>query len=292
MRIHAIKTGQIGVKNSYVEPKGNNRLMRLASVLLDPNFREIPIYTWVVEHPEGLIVIDTGETAQVNEPDYFPFLQRPYWKSQYRFEIEPEDEIGAQMRRLGLPPEDVRWLILTHAHFDHTDALYHFPNAVALFSRKEYEDVASFRSAHFAFPSKWPDWLKPQLIDHVPEPVGPFSHSFTVTKAGDVQLVPTPGHTMGHQSVLLHVGDLTYFFGGDTSFDLPSLLHGIIDAPAFNGPKTLETRQRILDYAADTPLVYLTTHDPETASRLNNRITLKPVQSHPSEEALQREPVR
>jgi N-acyl homoserine lactone hydrolase len=298
MHIHAIRTGQIAVKNSYVEAKGNNRLMRLASVLLDPTFRDIPIYAWVIEHPEGLMVIDTGETALVNEPEYFPVLQRPYWKTQYRFDVAPEDEIGAQMRRLGLPPEEVRWLIQTHAHFDHTDALYYFPNSRILFSRKEYEDVTTYRSAHFAFPSKWPHWLKPQLVDYVPQAVGPFSQSFTVTQAGDVQIVPTPGHTLGHQSVLLHEGDVTYFFGGDTSFDLPSLLSGVIDAPAFNAHKTLETRQKILDYACDTPLVYLTTHDPETANRLHNKETLqvgssvKPVQDSQSLQQQKREPAR
>jgi hypothetical protein len=44
-----------------------------------------------------------------------------------------------------------------------------------------------------------------------------------------------------------------------------------MDAPAANAPVDYETRQRILDYARDTPLVYLTTHDFATADRLENR---------------------
>jgi len=274
MRIHALRCGQMSVKSNYVEAKGSNRLMRLTSSLLDTSFQEIPIYTWVIEHPEGLIVIDVGETAKVNEPDYFPAWQRPYWKTQYRFRITPADEIGTQMRALNLPPEEVRWLILTHAHFDHTDALYHFPNAKVYFSRREFRDVITFRSAHFAFPSKWPSWLKPQIVPYTPEALGPFNQSFTLTQAGDVHIVPTPGHTMGHQSVILQDEGFTYFFGADTSFDLTSLLNSIIDAPAYNAHKVLETRQRILDFAQDTPLVYLTTHDYQTPIRLQNKETL------------------
>jgi glyoxylase-like metal-dependent hydrolase (beta-lactamase superfamily II) len=263
------------VKRNYVEGKGRIRLLRLTSVLLDSAFVDIPVYAWAIEHPEGTIVIDTGETAQVNDPEYFPAIQRPYWKSQYRFKISPQDEIGPQLRARGIEPEAVRWLVLTHTHFDHTDALYHFPNAEVVVSRKEYDDAQTYRSAHFAFPSKWPRWLKPRLIDYVPGRVGPFSQSYVLTKAGDVRIVPTPGHTMGHQSVILQDEGLHYFFGGDTSFDLPSLLNGTLDAPAFNSDAVLETRRRILDYARDVPLVYLTTHDFETENRLIRRIPLQ-----------------
>jgi glyoxylase-like metal-dependent hydrolase (beta-lactamase superfamily II) len=278
MRIHALNTGSMTVKQSYVEGKGHSRLSRLTSVLFDPKFHTpIPIYTWVIEHPEGTIVIDTGETAQVNDPSYFPAYQRPYWTSQYRFHITPEDEIGPQLRRRGIEPESVRWVIMTHAHFDHSDGLYHFPNATFLFSRKEYEDTQIYRSMRFAFPDKWPQWLIPQLIDYVPERIGPFEQSYTVTKAGDVRIVPTPGHTMGHQSVLLTTDTETIFFGGDTSFDLRSLEQDIIDAPAYNSDATLLTRQRIKDFALDVPVVYLTTHDPETEHRLNERTLLRPI---------------
>jgi N-acyl homoserine lactone hydrolase len=173
-------------------------------------------------------------------------------------------------------PQDVRWVVMTHAHFDHSDALYHFPNAQVIFSRKEYEQTMRSRALHFAFPSKWPRSMKPHLIDYVPEPLGPFSESYPLTIAGDVWLVPTPGHTMGHQSVILRDNGMSYFFAGDASFDLPSLLNGTIDAPAENADKVFETRQRIIDYASEKPTVYLATHDAENEHRLSRQITLMP----------------
>jgi glyoxylase-like metal-dependent hydrolase (beta-lactamase superfamily II) len=276
MRIHAIKTGQMTVKSNYVTAKGHNRLFRLTSALMDGTWREIPVYTWAIEHPEGVIVIDVGETSLVNRPDYFPLIERPYWTTQYEFHVRPEDEIGPQLRDRGIPPEDVRWVVMTHAHFDHSDALYHFPNSEVIFSRKELDDVYRYRSAHFAFPSKWPYWMKQRVIDYVPEPLGPFDQSYPLTQAGDVRIVPTPGHTMGHQSVILQAEGMTFFFGGDTSFDLPSLMNGTIDAPTFNAHALLQTRGRILDLAKDTPLIYLTTHDHQTERRLEQRMALMP----------------
>jgi N-acyl homoserine lactone hydrolase len=279
MKMHAIRTGEMDVKTRYYDAKKRHRLLRLNSVLLDRQFMRIPIYAWVIEHPEGLIVIDTGETSKVTDPNYFPILQRPYWLSQYRFYVNPEDEIGEQMRQMALPPEAVRWVILTHTHFDHSDALYHFPNAQFIISEKEYRDVSRFRSAHFAFPSKWPGWFRPHVIRYLPEAIGPFEQSYVLTQDGTVRIVPTPGHTLGHQSVIVEDKGLSFFFGGDSSFDLESLLDERIDAPAFDENKVLETRRLILDYAEDRPTVYLTTHDQQTAERLEQRLILsrKPV---------------
>jgi N-acyl homoserine lactone hydrolase len=274
MRMHAIQTALIDVKRRYVDARGSNRLARLTSVLLDREFTSIPVYAWVVEHPEGLLVIDTGETARVQQPDFFPVLQRPYWQSQFRFHVTPETEIGAQMRQLNLAPEDVRWVVLTHTHFDHSDALYHFPNAEFILSRKEYHDICKYRSAHFGFPSKWPSWFQPRTITFEPTPVGTFSQSHRLTRAGDVWIVPTPGHTMGHQSVVVQNEGTSLFFAGDTSFDQDSLLKNRIDAPTFNAHAAAETRRRILDYARHTPLVYLTTHDFATGERLRQRTPL------------------
>jgi glyoxylase-like metal-dependent hydrolase (beta-lactamase superfamily II) len=274
MHIHAINTALIDVKTRYVSAAGRLRIVRLTNVLLDPNFTSIPVYTWAIEHPEGVIVIDTGESAERTNPHYFPAVQRPYWTSQYRFHVTPEQEIGPQLRQRGISPEDVRWLIMTHAHFDHSGGLRYFPNAEVIYTRKEYTDVQTFRSAHFDFPSKYPSWLKPRLIDFVPESVGTFAESFPVTKAGDVRLVPTPGHTMGHQSVVLQDEGYTFFFAGDASFDQASLLNGTLDAPAYNSNADLATRQRILKYAAQTPMVYLSTHDHQTEQRLLNRTTV------------------
>jgi N-acyl homoserine lactone hydrolase len=274
MRIHALRTANMQVKRSYVAAPGRIRLFRLTSVLLDPNWTDIPVFAWAIEHPEGVIVIDTGETARVHDPNFFPAWQRPYWTSQYRWRIDRMDEIGPQLRVRGIPPEDVRWVVLTHAHFDHTDGLHHFRNAEFIFSRKEWDDTQLYRSARFAFPAHWPKWLKLRLIDHVPERVGPFERSYALTKAGDVRIVPTPGHTMGHQSVILEQDGLTYFFAGDASFDQASLLNGTLDAPAYNSNVVYETRRRILDYASDTPLIYLTTHDHQTEHRLRERIPL------------------
>ena len=64
MKIHAIQTGTVAIKTRQRSGKGEG-FGRLVNTLLDPEWTPmLPIYAWVIEHPEGVIVVDTGETAR------------------------------------------------------------------------------------------------------------------------------------------------------------------------------------------------------------------------------------
>ena len=61
----------------------------------------LPIYAFAIEHPEGVIVVDTGETAGASKPGYFPSWH-PGFRCAVREWVEPEQEIGPQLERLGI----------------------------------------------------------------------------------------------------------------------------------------------------------------------------------------------
>ena len=76
-------------------------------------------------------MVDTGETARTAEPNYHP-RYHPFYRLAVRYAIRPEDEIGPQLIRLGIRPTDVRMVIMTHLHSDHSGGLYHFPKSEIL----------------------------------------------------------------------------------------------------------------------------------------------------------------
>jgi hypothetical protein len=58
--VHAIRTGLVQVKLAQMEGRGKG-LARTAHVLVDKEWSEwLPIYAWVIDHPEGIIVVDSG----------------------------------------------------------------------------------------------------------------------------------------------------------------------------------------------------------------------------------------
>jgi len=61
--IRAIRTGLVRVRRAQREAQSTG-LARVTDMLFDKEWTEwLPIYAWVIEHDEGIIVVDTGETA-------------------------------------------------------------------------------------------------------------------------------------------------------------------------------------------------------------------------------------
>lgn len=275
MKVYGLEIGRVQVTERWRDGVGTG-IKRMMNALFDKNMTGwLPIYVWILEHPEGLIVIDTGIPANANKPRYFP----PYMPLVQRaaiFDISPEEEIGPQMQALGLDPKDVRWVVLTHLHQDHDGGLHHFPNAEFIVSRGEWAFASGFKGRMNGYLNqRWPRRFAPTLIDFQEGAVGPFSKHAKLTTAGDVILVPTPGHSPGHLSVLLKEGDTTIMFAGDTSYTEAHLVQMRADGVGTDIEAELSTHRKILAYAAENPTVYLPSHDPEALQRLNKRTTLR-----------------
>ena len=88
--------------------------------------------------------------------------------------------------------------------------------------------------------------------------------------------IPTPGHTPGHVSVIVR-GAPSIFIAGDTSYTEELLTQGVVDGVSPDEGVARQTNQRILALAREQPLVYLPSHDPQSADRLARLATLTPL---------------
>lgn len=271
MKIHAIQTGTVAIRPNQRQGKGIG-FARLVNTLSDRRWTEpLPIYAWVIEHPEGVILIDTGESAKAASPGYFPSWH-PFLKNAI-FQVKPEQEVGFQLQSIGIHPNDVRWVILTHLHTDHAGGLHHFPGSEILVVRRAFELASGFAAQARGFlPHHWPSWFTPKLIDLTPNSFGVFPRSFKLTKTGDVVIVLTSGHTDTHISVVLQDSDFSYFFAGDASYSEQLMLDRKIDGIALNGQEATRTLASIQKFARSTACIYLPTHDPDAGNRLATKM--------------------
>ena len=269
MRIHALHTGNVSIKPGQFEASGPRALRRLQMAAQRHWAEPMPVRAWLIEHPEGLILVDTGERADQPVSGPTRLFVRKF--------IEPHQEVSERLRALGVAARDVRWVVLTHLHDDHVGGLRAFEGSEVLVSRAEYELATGPRGALLGYqPGRWPGWLRPRLVDFGDGPLGPFERSLKLTGAGDVALVPTPGHTPGHLSVVVREPDHRVLLAGDASYDERLLLEQVTDGAAYNDAVDRHTRRRLLRFVRETPTVYLPTHDPAAERRLRDREITRP----------------
>ena len=92
-------------------------------------------------------------------------------------------------------------------------------------------------------------------------------------------MVPTPGHTPGHYSVIVQEDEHALFFAGDTSYPQQLLLEQAIDGITRDVALYQQTSQQIRTYLQSVPTIYLPSHDPESAHRLATRTVVVPVKA-------------
>lgn len=266
-KVHALRTGLVQVKRAQMESRGKG-IARTVHMLTDEDWSAwLPIFAWIVEHDEGILIVDTGETARVHERGYHPSWH-PFYRRAVRFSVQPEEEIGPQLRALGIAARDVRGVVLTHLHTDHAGGLAHFAGCRTWVDGMEFRRASGLGGILQGYlPHRWPKWWQPEFIQWQDRPIGPFARSMPLTKRGDVSIVPTPGHTPNHISVV--VGDSPMIFlAGDTSYDQNLLIAGKVDGVSPDVAVSSETLGRIATLAGQRPLIYLPSHDPEAPDRL------------------------
>jgi glyoxylase-like metal-dependent hydrolase (beta-lactamase superfamily II) len=271
IRIHNIQTGWVAVKTAHRQYSGIDGV-RFPALLLDPYWTEwMPIHTWVIEHPEGVIIVDTGETAQVNDPAYTNCDPATHfiYRTQLRFQVQEQDELVAQLTRLGITHKDVRWVIQTHLHSDHMGNLKHFITSEIVLSPLDYPNALG------TLPCQYSPDMSPTLVAFTPHEITGFERAYPVTKAGDVLIIPTPGHSAGHQSVMLIDGEVTYCFAGDATFSEAQLRNGNIGAIVKNPTQSRHSIAQLQAYCRQHATVYLPSHDAESRTRLLNTSTVQ-----------------
>jgi N-acyl homoserine lactone hydrolase len=269
MKLHAIQTGSVRIKTAQVEGRGRGLRRRLA-IFADSNWTEwLPTFAWVIDHPEGVIVVDTGQGAHLLESGK---ALHPYVRWETGFQIDHDEEIGPQLRALGIGPRDVKQVVLTHLHIDHDGGLAHFPHSEVLVAPGELRTASGWAGRVRGYlPNRWPSWFDPTPLNLAPETFGSFTASKRLTEAGDIVAVATPGHTANHISVIVEQNGTTFFLAGDTSYDERLMLAGRVDGVSANDDVATATLHAIKDFTLTRPTVYLPTHDPQSAVRLANR---------------------
>ncbi|OHV19439.1 N-acyl homoserine lactonase family protein [Rhizobium sp. RMa-01] len=198
-RLHAFHCGYERFPNAIFDPFSS-----------DPaGLREIPYFIYLIEHSDGLVLFDTGAHPNLIA-DITAYLGPE--AENWGIEVHPSDDAREKLKSIGIWPTDVEHVVLSHLHYDHAGGMTSFPNAQYWIQRPEWEFAAEpaiyqeglYIRSEYDVPSS-----RLNLVDGQQDMFGD----------GSLILVPTPGHSPGHQSLLIKGNCTSYILAGDAAYE-------------------------------------------------------------------------
>ncbi|TMK85092.1 MAG: N-acyl homoserine lactonase family protein [Actinobacteria bacterium] len=156
-----------------------------------PN-QKIIVLAYVIRHPEGLVLFDTGigEDHEEAERRYHPIVRRP---------------LREALSSLGVRLEDITAIVNCHFHLDHCGGNPLFPGTPIFAQEAEYEASHSL------------EYTLPHVVDF--EGAKLELHAGEADVAPGLRIIPTPGHTPGHQSLLVETREGRVLIAGQAMND-------------------------------------------------------------------------
>ena len=203
----------------------------------------IPSYGLLIEHDDGLFVFDTGFDLEHTNA-VLPF-ELP--------EQTPEQTIPAQLRACGFEPGDVTTLVNSHLHFDHVGGNKHLPDATVVLHERELEQARNFQPfERFGYSDRSWD----------------YEGATFRTISGDTELArglwlfETPGHTIGHYSLLVTPDSgRPMVFAFDVVYTAEALEKGVQPGFHYDPVAGVASVERVKRVAAENEAEIFFSHD-------------------------------
>jgi N-acyl homoserine lactone hydrolase len=216
----------------------------------------VPVPFFLIEHSQGKILFDTGNALSVAaDPEkHWGDVVNAYYPV-----MDQDDFVTEQLSRLGIAPDEISYVILSHLHLDHAGGIGHFPKAKYVVQRNElhwayvpdFYQKAAYIRADF---DREVDWL---ILE------GREDDGFDLFGDGKLRIWFTPGHTPGHQSLLVkleHSGD--FLLAGDCCYTEEILNEDVLPGLVWNPSEAIRTIRRLRHARDACGIKIITGHDP------------------------------
>lgn len=252
LRIHAFRTGSVRSVEGAAYAGGSWTTSM-----------EMGAWAFVIEHPSfGLVVFDTGisQRARTQPEHYVGWLGARLGM----LDVPAGAGLPEQMRAAGFDPGDVKRVVISHLHFDHTGAIGDFPNATVVISAAEKAWIdAGVSRMDFVDPDPLTGRSRWQAIDFQNEkPLSTLLAASDLLGDGSLLTVDLSGHTPGNLGMIVRAAEAPVLLAGDAAWTEKSWRWPARPISASNMSLWWEQAWRIKKFAMLEPhLIVVPGHD-------------------------------
>jgi len=240
------QTGTLKTKLKYIKMNQSNE-----------DF-EIPVPWFLIKHPEGDVVIDGGNAIEV------AIDKHAHWGAvlkAYDPVMKKSENCVEQAKSVGTNIEDVRYLIQSHLHLDHSGGVGRFPNAIHIVQRLEYD--YAFNPDWFAAPAYIrKDFDKPNI--HWKYLNDKKTDFFDLYGDGVIKIIFSPGHSPGHQSILVKLPKTGHILLTiDAAYTVDHWENKCLPGLVTSSSEAADSVKKLRKVAKETNAIIVTGHDPD-----------------------------
>lgn len=270
VKVHILHCGSISVSEAV--PYGGGVTLKNAALGVfekSKNRVELPVSAYLIEHPKGLVLVDTGWSRDISpngvyDPKAASALLPSYLAAFYRPKVEQGKAVTEQLAAMGIRPEDLHTVLLTHLDADHICALKSLGGAPRfLLSQEEYwwtcRTVYRLRQ-----PKKLWEGVNLETFWFKGTKIGPLWWSYDLFDDGTITLVCLPGHTDGQFAVKVENNGKFVILAADAAFSSRSYEDTLLPGFGFNDVAIKKSLKWLRDESEDPGCVGIyANHDPD-----------------------------
>ena len=212
----------------------------------------IPVPSYLITHPQGNVVFDTGIHCQAIHD---PLGRLGSIAKVFVPRTQPGQEIVAQLAKFKLTPKDIRYVINSHFHFDHAGGNEFFPDSTILVQKEELgatRDPALLKKVLF----------DPKDYDHELD-YREIEGELDIFGDGSLVLFPTHGHTPGHQSLRVRVSKGSdIVLTADACYTQKNMDENLLPSIAFDETEMYKSLATLRDLRDKSGATIIYGHDP------------------------------
>jgi N-acyl homoserine lactone hydrolase len=209
-----------------------------------------PVPFYLLEHPKGRVLVDTGCHPLVAED---PVQTWGGLTRAFNPKVNPSDIASEQLQKMEVDPESIDIVVCTHLHMDHAGGNSLFPNAKFLVHKKEWETVQDPSLEGKGYFRK--DWDHPLSYIQVEDGHDVFGDSSVI-------LQHLPGHTSGHMGLILELENSGTVVLAIDAIPMARNLEGLLPKNITTSEEAQSSTDKLKSWASQGALV-ISGHDPD-----------------------------
>lgn len=245
MRLYAFHCGGEIVPMSVISPFAEN----------PGEMIEIPYFVYLVQHESGNVLFDSGSHPSLADR---PHDRLGAVADLIEIKMETTDGVVDHLAKIGVSPSDVDLVVQSHLHYDHAGGLEFFPGTPVVVQQEELD-----------FANKPPIYQEDMYVAADFEGVDNWKAiegDYDVFGDGKIVAFPTPGHTRGHQSLLVRLPGGSVILVADAAYAPESIEESILPGLLWSPDAMIESWERIRKMRDEENAKLILTHDREYAT--------------------------